>query len=230
MRRLPLAALLLLGTAWSLPALATAQDAVCVTNLRADVHHTRAEVNMSWDPVEGAQFYDVYRSIDGGNLTFLIRVEAGFPSLGDEGTYGNLTYAIAVDGNLDPSCPTVSVTVAPRPVDTSHCAPSLTAVAGETDVRLGWDQVPGVTYYYVWRIANEGGFDMRGRVDAGTFEFTDTIEGGITYRYVVVGNAFDPTVCPAAIVSAIPFFPGWLGVALGTLGAVGVFVVMRRRG
>lgn len=101
---------------------------------------------------------------------------------------------------------------------------------GTGDVRLGWTAVAGAESYVVYRATDGGDFGMVGTSVFPAFDDNSTA-GGASYEYYVtaVVGTTESVGCSAIEVTAVPFFGSWTLGAIALLGAVGIFVVLRRR-
>ncbi len=109
------------------------------------------------------------------------------------------------------------------------CADGLHAVAeNDGSITLRWTS-PVEDVVIQREAAGGNGFHTIARVADGT-SFTDSsVAEGDTVRYRVAAADADASTCTAIEVTAIPFFPGALGVLVAGLGAVGAMGVARRR-
>lgn len=112
--------------------LAAAQAPICVEGLDAKLEQQGTYVNVTWERVPGATDYHVYMSTDGGAFVLMGTVDPSHPNtaMGFEGYHGDLTFGIAVDGPLSPSCPTVSVTVEREDVEVPFFTNPMALAAG----------------------------------------------------------------------------------------------------
>lgn len=111
-----------------------------------------------------------------------------------------------------------------------------TAATANADgsVTLTWSAAPEAETYIVMRMVHgsEEGWQKVGEVEATTFTDAGT-QTGVTYDYWVFPAAEGPRYgedCPIVQVTAVPFFGAPLLGALATVGAVGAYATLRRRG
>jgi fibronectin type 3 domain-containing protein len=119
---------------------------------------------LTWDAVDGAAAYYIYRSADNGKTYILVstRLAKNFngktPYFDDVVGKGSYTYAIrAYDAKLanatrsDAAAVTVAVTSAKLAKPTN-----LAATATGNGAKLTWDAVDGAAAYYIYRSADNG--------------------------------------------------------------------------
>lgn len=146
-----------------------------------------------------------------GNYVVAVHRDSGHPGPGE----GVFPIVVHFKVSCPPPCPT-----------------NLTAQAMEDgSVKLSWGASPNATAYEIHR-ATGGNMTHIATVTAPTTLFSDvTSVPGTTYTYrVTATNGFETSSdCPAVQVTAVPVFPSIVAGALALLGAVGVFLVLRRR-
>lgn len=131
-----------------------------------------------------------------------------------------------------PACPTVPCGTPGAPAcPAPTCPANVVATALDAGaIRLTWSGVAGAEAYLVYRDVPDAPMTLVGTVEGTTFVDEDT-EVGETYSYMVkaVVDGNPSGGCTVVSATAIPFFTNvWVG-ALATLGALGAFVMLRRR-
>lgn len=111
------------------------------------------------------------------------------------------------------------------------CPEGLVAVAADGGaIELTWTGVDGSEQYNIYRAAGDEDFEYLATVNDTTFTDTDTVVG-VTYSYYVTAydGESESIGCMVVEVTAIPFFPTGILAAVALAGAVGAYVVFRRR-
>ena len=146
------------------------------------------QVDLTWDSVTDAAYYNVYRSqTNSGPYTKVNNANVIGTSFTDTtAVNGNTYYYVVTAANsTKESGYSNQVTAAPiAPV--LPTSPTLAASAGDSQVKLTWSSVSGATSYKVKRSLTAGGpYDMIDANVSGT-SFTNTgLTNGTTYYYVV---------------------------------------------
>lgn len=99
-------------------------------------------------------------------------------------------------------------------------------------ITVSWDAMPGSFAYSIGRKAGDEEFNPNyAAVPGSETNFTDTnTTEGETYTYRVIGIGIETTTgCGRATTTAVPFLADAATASLALLGAVGAFVVLRRR-
>ena len=157
------------------------------------------QVTLTWDPVNGATGYNVYRSTTGapGSYTLLGTTPPPPPTT-TQTTYTDTTvvngttyyYEVtAYDVSVE-SSPTQAGPVTPDPAPLS--APTgLTATADYGEILLSWYPVSGATSYNIYRSTTSGGaYTLIGNTTGLTYTDVTAVEG-TTYYYVVTAVNVD---------------------------------------
>jgi len=119
------------------------------------------------------------------------------------------------------------------------CIEDLAARAIEDGhIELTWTAAPNASYYHVYRQTagddlpnGRPNLEYLGNTTATRFVDT-TSHAGVTYRYEVTasdGDLLYAESCDIVSVTAVPFFGAPLLTGLALAGALGAFVMMRRR-
>jgi fibronectin type 3 domain-containing protein len=168
-------------------------------------------VSLSWNAVNTSATYRVYRQSPDGTwpTTPLATVSSPITSYTDGGlTNGkNYTYRVTAvnSGGESPPSSTASATPVPPPP-----APplGLAATAGNAQVSLTWQAVPGVAGYDLYRQNSDGSWPTAplATVNAPTTSYTDaTTANGSTYTYRVTSvDAYNQQSAPSLTASANP--------------------------
>ena len=187
-------------------------------NLTANPADT--QITLSWDASNSAEEYRVYRaSTPNGTLTRIAgSTTITATSYTDTGLTNDTEYRYTVrafnsigestDSNEVTATPVASTTVPPAPANFS-------AIAGDTEVSLSWDAVPGATEYRIYRAAaaNDPLVRIAGDTMVVVTTYTDTgLTNGTAYRYTVravngIGEGPGSSEAAAAPALAAPAAP-----------------------
>ncbi len=192
-----------------------------------------AQVTLSWTASNSAAEYRIYRaSTPDGTL---VRIAEGTTitetSYIDTDVTNDTQYRYTVrafnirgestDSNEVTATPVASTVVPPAPAN-------LSATAGDTEISLSWDAVPGATEYYIYRAAAAADPLVRIAEDTTIIVTTYTdigLTNGTTYRYTVravngIGESPDSSEVAAAPALAAPVAPTNLNAAATASGQV----------
>jgi hypothetical protein len=163
----------------------------------ADV--TRTSIGLSWNAVNGASGYKIYRasSTDGAFYQIGSRTASPSPSYADIGLTSGAAYyykvsAVNAVGEGDQSAAVEGKTKEATAAPDVPAAPAGLAVTGVTaaSISLSWDAVAGVTGYYVYRAsAAAGPFARIGTSAANSYTDTGLSLNTVYYYKVSAGNA-----------------------------------------
>jgi sugar lactone lactonase YvrE len=157
-------------------------------------------ISVTWNIIEGATSYRIYRDLTSitsieGLMCIAEPTTSSWTDLGlSNDTYHYVVTAVNESGESDPSnCVNVTVAIPslpeylPQPPNLQPISPN-PSITG--NITLDWNDIPGVTGYYVYRdtttIAN-----IFGRTPIATITesgYIDTELSNGTYHYVVVAN------------------------------------------
>lgn len=201
-------------------------------------------LSLGWEAAEGAQNYTVHR-ISEESIDFEARavIDAAEGTTAFEDTlepYVFYGYAVTVDGASPWECQQLLIVVDSENgcFQPGYCPPCPEPVATalpDGGIQVEWNADARVVEWAVLRATEpDGAYELAGLVEGNVTVFVDEdVEAGQTYYYVLGGLSDDDVAgfCEAPIaVTAVPFFGGGaLGIVLAGVGAVGAFVVMRRR-
>ena len=179
--------------------------ASCSTTVENPVDGT-AVVTISWQPGQDAARYVVYRSVDGANSYWRGRSDAPTLQLTDTVSVG-VAYdygvlARAADGTTSPLVP-CGPTIEIEPPALAPVASCEATDAGGL-ATVTWPAADGADSYIVYRSVDGGDTYWRGRVDAPTTSFDDSIFDGAIFAYSVAargpsGQLTTPTPCGTVI-------------------------------
>jgi len=147
----------------------------------------KSSIKLSWDAVEGATGYRIYRSINGVDYVFTKTIaETNTSNYGlncEQNTYGYRIVAVGNDGSDYLSWDSEAANV-----DVMPAAPAnLTVVAdNNSTVTLAWDAVEGATGYRLYRSDNDGEFKLLKTVTEATTKNYNLDIANNTYIYRVV--------------------------------------------
>lgn len=112
------------------------------------------------------------------------------------------------------------------------CPAKVSAFSEGGRVTLTWVEDERATTLRILRAEGDAPLSPYAEVPRGQGSFVDeAVAPGVAYRYVVLGaNASGVSEgCPEVTITAVPFFGHGAVGALALVGALGTFVVMRRR-
>ena len=146
------------------------------------------KIKLTWNSVENAASYQVYRSTDGENWS-LLKTLSGTSLTNTSAVAGNLYhyYVIAVDaaGNAsDPSAIVSRRCDLPRPVIT------LSNVASSGKIKISWEKIDGAVKYEVYRSTDNKTWTLLKTVSGTSLTNTSTTAGSL-YYYKVKAIASD---------------------------------------
>lgn len=164
------------------------------------------QVSLSWNTVQNAITYDVFRSLTAGGED-IIPYKSGLtiPSFTDTGLQNGTQYfyqIIARNGFAE-SQPSIEVNVIPVAGNTLPTPLNILATAGNTVVVLSWSAVQGATSYDVYSSTSTGTEVLFTNVTVLTYTNTG-ITNGIKYFYKIVAKNGSISSPFSAEVSATP--------------------------
>jgi fibronectin type 3 domain-containing protein len=165
------------------------------TGLNAAASGTSVE--LSWNSVNGAEVYKVYRGNSESGSYTQINVASGtsYTDSGlSAGTYYYKVSAVSSSGEESPQSSADSATVGGGGGGLSAPA-NLTAAASGTSVELSWNSVNGAEVYKVYRGNSESGSYTQINVASGT-SYTDSGLSAGTYYYKVSAVSASGTESP----------------------------------
>jgi fibronectin type 3 domain-containing protein len=184
-------------------------------------HHSTPTIELAWGPVNGAIYYNVYRStVSGGPYTGIASTPG--PAYTDADIVEDTAYyyvITAVDGDGFESVPSVetgqlvpSATATPVATIPIVAPTGLTASFRQSGpaVDLTWWPVEGAVYYNIYRGDVAGGpYEGIGSSDAASFEDPWVTEGATYYYRVTAVDGFqvqslDSDEAAVTTISAIP--------------------------
>ena len=172
-----------------------------VTNLE-NVSLKKAEVvdegiEVTWNEVEGAQYYWVYRKYNGSGWQSPKQVEG--TSYIDRNVEPGITYTYtvrAINGNvISPSWDKNGVSAVYSVITSLENVTLKKAEVVDEGIKVTWNEVVGARYYWVYRKYNGSGWHSPEQVE-GTSYIDRNVEPGITYTYTVRainGNVISPS-------------------------------------
>lgn len=159
---------------------------------------TDGDITLNWNDVDGATYYNIYRSKDGGTFgriaSDIIITESTY--LDEDLNDGEYCYKIKAGNNVGISdfsiekCVTVEITVEPTPPD----APVLDKLTEDdysvdinnvVTVQFNWDEPKGAVKYNLYRSFNGSDYGNPIKSDLIVSNYKDTISGDGTYVYKV---------------------------------------------
>jgi fibronectin type 3 domain-containing protein len=171
------------ASSYSAPTSATTEIPSAPTNVSARV--ADAKVTLSWDAVEGAVSYNVYRSTSPTSQTgtYTKIIGGASPSYTDTvtttGTYWYRVRAVSAGNFVSSYSASTSATVA------GPSAPTNVSIsAADAEVTVSWDAVGGAVSYNVYRSTSQTGTYTKVG-DGASSSYTDTVAAVGTYWYEV---------------------------------------------
>ncbi|HVM45860.1 MAG TPA: hypothetical protein VM582_07995 [Candidatus Thermoplasmatota archaeon] len=202
--------------------------------LRGAIVHS-GDANLSWDPVEGALWYDVDKGANGGPLEDYWRLDASHKALGDGNTVPGHTYAyqvtVTTSAGTSAHCPVLILERPSDGVDHDQCAAPEAQALPEGGVLVTWQSHPyadGRSPYFLARVT--AGESWGRPVDQTSYLDMNT-SSGVAYEYTLWTDLVDETTveCGSVTVTAVPEFPVLALGALALLGSVVAYAALRRR-
>jgi len=191
------------------------------SGLEATAGDTR--VTLDWDDNTENDFshYNVKRSTTSGSGYNTIATPSG-SSYVDTGRINGTTYYYvisAVDENSNESANSAQDMATPADTTAPSAPTGLTAIAGDGEVVLNWDDNPeaDLTDYQVFRSTTSGSYSAALATPIASTYTDSTVTNGTTYYYVVkardeVPNASaasaEVTATPSSVLATINFQPG----------------------
>ena len=160
--------------------------------IKATNNEETGKVKLSWADVEGADFYDVYRSTSkNGTYTRLKRIEDYYYT--DNSAKAGTTYyykvrAAKVMGESEEEtiwAYSDDSAVQSRACDLARPTITLSNVASSGKVKVSWDAVSGASKYEVWRKIGTDGEYSKLTTTTGTSYVHTGAKAGTTYYYKV---------------------------------------------
>lgn len=154
-----------------------------VTNLKVDANATNS-IQLSWDPVEGATGYQIYRAGSLGGSYSMITSVTGT-------TYTNISlsaattyiYKVRAFSFENTNCGEFSTEVR---TTTTPATPTLTVKGGDGRTRLTWKAITGASGYYIYCYDGTS-YKLISRIkDKSAKKFIHTgLTNGVTYSYQI---------------------------------------------
>ncbi len=164
------------------------------------------EIELKWASAARATNYLVKRAEASGGPYVEIATAVGLSHhdtrLENGQTYFYVVTAVNAGGESAPSTEAQSAPVEPPGVPTN-----LSATAGNNQVLVTWNAVPGATYYRVKRAVDKRGPYNTVATVARTSTIDNTVENGKTYHYVVLALNAGGRSAHSSRVSATPVPP-----------------------
>ncbi|MDR2743440.1 MAG: fibronectin type III domain-containing protein, partial [Treponema sp.] len=145
-----------------------------------------SSITVSWKPVSGATYYNVYRSTSSEGEYSQVGNSTSSTSLTDTGLSANTTYYYKVSAFNDNGEGAQSSSFSTR---TKLFTPSnvIATAVSSSSITVSWDPVSGATYYKVYRsTSSEGEYSQVGSTSSPYTSYTDTgLSPNTTYYYKV---------------------------------------------
>lgn len=142
-------------------------------------------VTITWDAIDDATYYDVYRQMNDGDYQLIATVKDATEYMNQNLTEGNYNYkVIAKNDNaniyLDSNESNIEQVTIKKQLD--KVEPTLTI--DKNNIKITWSSVSNASKYQILRQNEDGQYEILADVD-GT-EYTDDNLAIGTYRYIVV--------------------------------------------
>ena len=147
----------------------------------------QARVDLVWNPVNGVDFYRIYRSTTPGGPYTQVQNNNGDEDWSDTtstGLVNNTTYYYVVNAvrGSDQSANSNEASATPRPAPSAPTG--LTATPGNGQVSLSWNSVTHATSYLVKRKQGSGSYSVIATVTTNSHLDT-TPTNGVNYTYAI---------------------------------------------
>ena len=145
------------------------------------------KVKLTWNAVEGAVKYKIYRSTSKDGKYSLMYTTSGTTYTNTKATAGVTYYYKVVAVAEKEECNSVASAAKQRTCDLAQ--PKITgSVKKSGDPRLTWEKVDGAVAYKVYRATGNGSFKLMFTTSGTSYTNTNN-KAGTTYRYYVVAVA-----------------------------------------
>ena len=149
---------------------------------------TSKGIQISWNQVPGAVYYNIYRKVSGGSWTKLAGVSKDTVSYTDETAQkGTLYYYTVRAFNREANAKSSFMTAGVAGI--LMAAPTVTVKNDRNGITVSWSKVKGATGYRIYRKTGSGSWkQIKAISDASVTEYTDTgAKSGTEYLYTVRG-------------------------------------------
>ena len=141
------------------------------------------KISLTWDAVEGALKYEIYRATSKTGKYFRMKEQTGTTYTNTTAKAGKYYYyyvrAIDADGNYADS------NIVGRTCDLAQTTVKVSNVASSGKVKISWERVEGATKYQVYRATSKNGTYSRISTTSNTSVTNTKAEAGKTYYYKV---------------------------------------------
>ena len=148
------------------------------------------DVTLTWDPVEKATAYDVYRKSYKENATFelLQTVKLPFAKVSGLMTGKTYTYYVVAKNSVGDANPSTKLTF--KTTLTGKVKLTMEQVSN-TKFKLSWNQIEGATRYIIYRKRNQDGYKkvLTLGKDETTYTTSSMVAG--TYKFIVRAARYD---------------------------------------
>ncbi|MDP5275784.1 cellulose binding domain-containing protein [Chengkuizengella sp. 2205SS18-9] len=166
------------------------------------------KISLSWNPVSGADSYNVKRSTTEGGVYATIASGLISANYTDTGVTNDTTYyyVISAENEVGEGSDSAEVSAIPQSGVTVPAAPTgVTASADDSEVSISWSTVSGADSYNVKRSTIEGGVYTIISSGLTSTTYTDIgVTNGTTYYYVISAENEAGEGSESAEVSATP--------------------------
>ncbi len=146
------------------------------------ISNTTSGVTVTWEAVDGATSYKVYRKVSGSSSWSLVGTSTttSYTSTGVESgkTYTFTVRAVNSSGTSGYSATGLTIRYL--------ATPKITLSNTSSGVKVAWGSISGASSYYVYRKTESGSYSKIATVASGTLNYTDTsASAGVRYYYAV---------------------------------------------
>ena len=165
---------------------------VAAPSLKIAINASNGKPKLSWNKVEGATQYKVYRSTSKNGTYSRITTTTKTSVINTSAEAGKTYYyyVIAVDanGNESAKSKTLSATC-----DLAQPVITLSNVASTGKIKIRWSKIAGAVKYEVWRATSQNGTYTKLTTTTGTSVTNSKMDAGKTYYYKVKAIASKST-------------------------------------
>ena len=146
------------------------------------------KLKLSWEKVEGAKNYSVYRSTDGGETYSLLKTTTGTSLTNTSITAGNKYYYKITANHSNPDANSAYSAVKSGTCDLPRPVVKISVVSSTGKLKLSWEKIEGAKNYSVYRSVDGGETYSLLKTTTGTSLTNTSITAGNKYYYKVKAN------------------------------------------
>ena len=156
--------------------------------VKISVVSSTGKLKLSWEKIEGAKNYSVYRSVDGGESYSLLKTTTGTALTNTSVTAGNKYYYKVKANHTNSAANSAYSDVKSGTCDLPRPVVKVTNVASSGKPKLSWEKIQGATGYKVYRATGEDGTYTLLKTTTGTSLTNTSTEAGVQYYYKVLAT------------------------------------------